>query len=258
MQTNLIYAEPWIHDPQVTAFFTTRSWNVSVPEERERMLGEAGLAALPAVTLKQVHGDGIVCIQQTDLTRLGLDRPSARVELADQDGLITNGKDLVLLTRHADCLPVYLVDAKRTAVGMVHAGWRGTNMGIAAKAALQMIQRLHVDPAEIEAWIGPGICQNCFETGPEVAESFRKNSPFAVDAFLRSGREDRVHIDLAGINASYLRSVGVTRIWQSGRCTCCETESFFSYRREGSGSGRMAAGICLRSTWNTNDQEETE
>lgn len=245
MQTNLIYADPWIHDPRVTAFFTTRAGNASVPEEREGMLREAGVSALPAVTLKQIHGDGIVCIQQSDLEGLGLSRLGARVELADQDGLITNVKDLVLLTRHADCLPVYLVDAKRTAVGMVHAGWRGTNLGISAKAALQMSQEFHIDPWDLEAWIGPGICQNCFEAGPEVAESFRKNSPFAVEPFLRSGREDRVHIDLAGINASYLRSVGVTRIWQSRRCTCCQAESFFSYRREGAVAGRMAAGICL-------------
>lgn len=246
MRTSLITPEPWQDEPRVTGFFTTRAGNASLLEDRERMLAEAGVAALPVVSLKQVHGDGIVSIRQTDLARLGLDHPGARVELADQDGLITDVSDLVLLTRHADCLPVYLLDEDRTTAGLVHAGWRGTNLGIAAKAAELMIREFHMDPSKLVAWVGPGICQDCFEAGPEVAEAFRvQERSFSIETYIRPGQGDRVHIDLAGINARALQSMGVTRIWQSGRCTCCEAEMFSSYRREGAGAGRMAAGICL-------------
>ena len=140
---------------------------------------------------------------------------------------------LALTMRYADCVPVLLYGAARRAVGIAHAGWRGTVLGVAAATAQLMIAELGCDPAELVAGIGPSIGPCCYQVGPEVVAEFRRAFPGEPVV----GAEDadgRAHVDLWRANAAQLAALGVTQIEQSGYCTCCHQELFFSHR----GSGR--------------------
>lgn len=175
------------------------------------------------------------------------------IQLPRTDGIITDREDVLLTTVHADCLPVWFYDAEHGAIGLVHAGWRGTLAGIAPKAVKLMQDTYGSDPAQIKAAIGPGISLCCFETGAEVIEAFRREWEFA-DRFAEpavqrpGGAEGKYYIDLKGINVEELLQAGIRRenIEVSEYCTCCMTENFASYRREGGTYMRMGAGICLK------------
>ena len=174
------------------------------------------------------------------------------------DGAITNQKGILLTTVHADCLPVWLYDEENQAIGLVHAGWRGTLAGIAPKAVKLMQETYGSDPAKIKAAIGPGISMCCFETGPEVIEAFREEWDFADfyaetaedhfgDDEIPESADGKYYIDLKGINTEELLEAGLQleNIEISRHCTHCEPDTFASYRREGGTYMRMGAGICL-------------
>ena len=174
------------------------------------------------------------------------------------DGVITNRKDVLLTTVHADCLPVWLYDEEHQAIGLVHAGWRGTLAGIAPKAVKLMQETYGSEPSKMKAAIGPGISMCCFETGPEVIEAFREHWDFADlyaetseehfgDEQVPDSAEGKYYIDLKGINTEGLLEAGLEleNIEISQHCTHCEPETFASYRREGGTYMRMGAGICL-------------
>lgn len=168
------------------------------------------------------------------------------------DGVITDQKNILLTTVHADCLPVWLYDEEHHAIGLVHAGWRGTLAGIAPRAVKLMQENYGSDPAKMKAAIGPGISLCCFETGPEVIEAFRAEWDFA-DKYAEpaerrpGGAAGKYYIDLKGINTEELLLAGLKleNIEISDHCTHCEPETFASYRREGGTYMRMGAGICL-------------
>jgi YfiH family protein len=174
------------------------------------------------------------------------------------DGVITDVKGVLLTTVHADCLPVWLYDEEHHAIGLVHAGWRGTLAGIAPKAVKLMQENYGSDPAKMKAAIGPGISMCCFETGPEVIEAFSEVWDFADyyaetaeehfgDDEIPESAEGKYYIDLKGINTEELLEAGLQleNIEISRHCTHCEPETFASYRREGGTYMRMGAGICL-------------
>jgi len=177
---------------------------------------------------------------------------SNNIRFPRTDGVITNRKDVLLTTVHADCLAVWFFDEENQAIGLVHAGWRGTLAGIAPKAVKLMKETYGSDPSKIKAAIGPGISRCCFETGPEVIEAFREEWDFA-DKYAepavkrQGGKEGKYYIDLKGINVEELLQAGLLRenIEVSGHCTHCEPDMFASYRREGGTYMRMGAGVCL-------------
>lgn len=181
-----------------------------------------------------------------------VDGQTKNIRFPRTDGIITNQKGILLTTVHADCLAVWLYDEEHRAIGLVHAGWRGTLAGIAPKAVKLMQETYGSDPAKMKAAIGPGISMCCFETGPEVIEAFREEWEFA-DKYAESaehrpdGVPGKYYIDLKGINVEELLQAGLMRenIELSQHCTHCEPETFASYRREGGTYMRMGAGICL-------------
>jgi hypothetical protein len=154
--------------------------------------------------------------------------------LGEGDGLISREPGLMVAVRTADCFPVVIADPARQAVAVVHAGWRGVVAGIVVRAAEQLrASGSGSDSRDFRAAIGPGIGSCCFEVGPEVAERF--------------GLQGRVKVDLAANLAEQLLRAGLARenIHQSGLCSYCRAEEFWSFRREGGAAGRMwsAAGV---------------
>lgn len=239
------YIEIFPQFKQVRGFFSLKGGaSVGYPYDRSDVFSEAGLADAVPVWLEQVHKDHIEIITK---------KPSKPLKLPDTDGLITNVKGVLLTTVHADCLPVYFFDPEKEVIGLVHAGWRGTAAGIAAKAAEMMGREFGCSMENISAYIGPGISKYCFETGPEVYEKFSASWSF-IDDFAKAAAPGmqaeaggKYYIDLKGINRRQLEDTGLApeHIETSRHCTCCEPELFCSYRREGGTYKRMGAGLCM-------------
>jgi YfiH family protein len=192
-----------------------------------RLAAETGFPAV--VHARQVHG--------SDVHRVGGARPAPDVPslLDPADGHVTDQSDVLLAVTTADCVPVFLVDVRRRAVGAVHAGWRGVAAGILENAAEAMSQAFGTRGDELRVHLGPAICGGCYEVGPEVFEALglpRPVSPTPVD--VRAVLADRAL--RFGILA---RNVSV-----STHCTRCTGSDLYSHR--GGDAQRQVGFIGIR------------
>jgi YfiH family protein len=215
--------------------------------------------SLPLVTLRQIHSDLIHRV--TAVPR----------SLLVGDGVVTDTPGLVLGVQTADCLPVILVDRKRKAVGVFHAGWRGTLRRIVEKGVGEMRRNFGCEPKDLQAAIGPGIRQCCFEVGPEVRVRFEAQFAHAGKLFREIKELDPVRekypmlfltarapghselpvqlfLDLAEANRLQLLGAGLSakNIHVSPLCTACRTDLLFSYRKQKGVTGRMMAAVGIR------------
>lgn len=198
----------------------------AVAENRRRIRAGFELPAEPA-WLSQVHGNRVV--------RLGA---SAVADPAD--GVVTREVGQVAVIQVADCLPVLFTARDGSVVGAAHAGWRGLAAGVLENTVAAM----DVPPAQLFAWIGPGIGFGHFEVGPEVREALLAATPAsaAAQAAFAANPRGRWQCDLALLARQRLKVLGLTGIHGGGWCTFADPERYFSHRRDGQ-SGRMAALI---------------
>jgi YfiH family protein len=212
----------------------------------------------PLVTLRQIHSDIIRFVD-----------PPPESQLAG-DGLITATPGLLLGIQTADCLPIILVDPKRRAVGVFHAGWRGTVKRIVEKGVGEMRRHFGSRARDLKAAIGPGIQACCYEVGEEVREKFESQFAYAEKLFREVEESDpvrekypmlfltarapghsvlpkKIFLDLVEANRQQLLAAGVPAksIEALPLCTNCRTDLLFSYRGEKGKTGRMmgVAGI---------------
>lgn len=160
-------------------------------------------------------------------------------QVAGCDALMTRTPGVVLTMRTADCLPIFFADLDREAVGLAHVGWRGLAASLPARMVAAFHHAYQSASDRLTVAIGPAIRACCYEVGPEFAARF--------GPFVRM-RGKRRTCDLIGAAIAQLVDGGVPRrrILDCGRCTGCETERWFSLRREGQGTGRMTSLIMLR------------
>jgi polyphenol oxidase len=209
----------------------------------------AALGGDPArvVSARQVHSDRVARVDDD-----GHNADDGRT-LDDADALITDVPSLLLMLRFADCVPVWLYDPGHHAIGLAHAGWRGTAQRIAAKTVRAMGAAFGSRPEDVIAGLGPAIGPCCFEVGPDVIEAVRRALPDAEAPVGRHGFgaivPDASHLDLWEANAVQLRDEGVRRIEVAELCTSCHVDAFFSHRREKGRTGRFAvvAGLAASS-----------
>ena len=186
-----------------------------------------------------VHGRRIVRVD-----REFLKEQPAYIEIEDCDGLVTDIENVTLTSTHGDCLPIYAYSPEKAAIGLAHAGWKGTAQGIASALIDSMVNSFGCDPAGIRAVIGPGIGRCHFEVSQDAVLEFRSNLSWA-DEFIFPGKaEGKYFIDLKGTNKRLLFNSGVRSIEVSPVCTYCDTENSYSYRRDGT-MNRMLAYIRL-------------
>ncbi len=183
--------------------------------------------------VKQVHGDGVLVV----------DEPQSGKELPAADGMITNRSGVGLVTVHADCVPVVLVDPVRRVIGAVHAGWKGTLAGIVPKTIARMEEEYGSRAVDCWAAIGPAIGGCCYRVSPERINLFREKWPL-LD--LTKASKESI-LDLAAINRRFLEDLGVKpgHIDQAGLCTACQGADFYSFRR-GQATGRMLSLIVMK------------
>lgn len=174
---------------------------------------------------EQVHGDAILYADKRDTQSAG-------------DALYTDIPGVIVGVKTADCVPILLTSS--IAVAAVHAGWRGTALRVAEKAARLLCERYALAPEDIAAHIGPCICQNCYETGPEVAEAL---GPEAAEYIRRRGA--KCFPDLRAVNAHWLRGVGVRDIRVSPDCTRCQSDQYWSHRVHGAARGFQISAAWL-------------
>ena len=108
------------------------------------------------------------------LLAMSLNVSAADNNFSDIDGLVTNVPGITLVTSYADCVPLYMVDPVKHAIGLSHSGWRGTVNRMGQETLRVMAREFGTDPKDVTACVGPSICQDCYEVGPEVIEQFAK------------------------------------------------------------------------------------
>lgn len=214
---------------------------------------------LPLVGAHTVHGGEVVRVERAegDDGDQG-DHPAwleplrARLRHTPADAMIAHQGGFALCWAYGDCAPVLLYDPRHRAFALIHAGWRGTAAGVVPNAIAAMAERYGSRPGELLAGVGPAIAACCYECGPEVREAFAAH-PLAGECARFEERRDadgttRLYLDVAGSNVAQLRASGVAaeHIEDSGYCTGCRTDLFYSHRREPKPSGRFAVAIGLR------------
>jgi hypothetical protein len=176
-------------------------------------------------------------------------KTSRQPVMGQADGLITRDPDIYLSMRFGDCAPLIFFDPAAQAVGLAHAGWRGTMQNVAGATVQAMVKQLGCRPEDIIAVIGPAIGPCCYEVGQEVMEAASRALVDAETLFHRNGKPDRAHFDLGEANRRQLQAAGVQRVIQSNLCTACRTDEFFSHRAERGHTGRFGVIIGLATTF---------
>jgi len=190
---------------------------------------------------KQVHGDEVLVVKSRDRHDFLDTSTTIKVvpvtTFTEADAYITNTKNLPIAIRTADCVPVFIFDPEHQAVGLAHAGWKGTFKGIAAKTAKLMQERYSSYFSDLKIVLGPSIRQCCYQVGPEFREFF--------PADLKE-RERHLYLDVVNSNRRQLLQLGVRpdNIFDCGLCTCC-SKNFFSHRRDGAKAARMISIMML-------------
>ena len=190
------------------------------------------------MTLRQVHGNKVVVLTETSDLPLVLGTPG--------DGLITNRPHLPLAVITADCFPVILTAPSLPAVGILHAGRKGTAARIIPAAIALMCQEFDVSAKAVFAAIGPGIGRCCYEVDEASAEPFLNQ--FGADGGVyRPSRPGHWYLDLQLAILLHLQAAGVPsrQVWSADLCTACHPEWFYSYRRDGPRSGRMLNVVMI-------------
>ncbi|AHE67491.1 peptidoglycan editing factor PgeF [Legionella oakridgensis] len=155
------------------------------------------------------------------------------------DAAITRDKTYPLAIMTADCLPIMLCDAQGTEIAAIHAGWRGLVNGIIENT----LAKMHSSSSDIMAWIGPAICQTCFEVGDDVWDVYVSRYPYTKEAFRKHNH--RWLANLPQMAELILNTCGIAAVYQSSACTLEHEKQFYSYRREAQ-TGRMATLIWFK------------
>jgi hypothetical protein len=171
-----------------------------------------GVGDWPVFTAQQIHGDKIAIVDAAGC--VGCDDKL----FPGCDGIITNQQGIVLGVYVADCCAVHLVDPKTPAIGLVHSGRKGTELGVVPNAIKQMIDRFGSDPANMIVQLSPCI------------------------------RPPHYELDFAAQIVRQCRALGVKEIHDPAVCTACDLERYYSYRAEKGKTGRMLALIGLNPT----------
>lgn len=196
-----------------------------IPALDDMLVLTAGNPWRSVVRNRQVHGS---------LTRIHADIPAGPQVVGEGDGHVTHVPGVLLTVTVADCVPVFIADPARRAVGLLHAGWRGVAAGVVRSGIEAMREAFGSSPADLAVHLGPAICGQCYEVGPEVFRALGEPAPATprpIDLRRIIGRR-------AGV-----AGVCVERVTASSECTLCGDGRYYSHRRGDAGRQRAFVGI---------------
>ncbi len=206
----------------------------NVTENLSRWHRAVGLDPSRTVDASQAQADRVAIVGLKD----------CGTRIPDVDALLTHDPGVTLMLRYADCVPILLLDPAHRAIGLVHAGWRGTVAKVTTKALQAMFDTYRTSPADVIACIGPSIGPCCYTVGSDVADQVR--AAFGQSELLTAdGANGIARLDLWKANAVQMRALGVQQIEIAGLCTAQRTDDFYSWRAEHGKTGRLAALLAL-------------
>ncbi len=189
------------------------------------------------VSCHLIHGADVLTINKANRQQV----------MGQADGLITSDPNIYLFLRFGDCTPLIFFDPIQHAIGLTHAGWRGTMKNAAGATVRAMVNQLGCRPKNIMAVIGPAIGPCCYEVGQDVIAAATETFVDSASLFThRNGNVDHAHFDMWEANRRQLAAAGVEQIIQTGLCTACRTDEFFSHRAEKGSTGRFGVIIGLK------------
>lgn len=262
---SIVYDFSTRHGGVSTGVYESLNLSFSTGDERDAVMENyriwcrsLGVDIAKTVLLSQAHTTNVVRVDETNCGQ-GL----LRGRMQEVDGMITNCKGVALVTYHADCVPLYFYDPVREAIGMAHAGWRGTVNSMAAVMIRKMGEEFGSVPADLYTRIGPCISQTYFECDRDVVDAViamplwgaQEGSP--VPGYDRCLPEKicyynpdtgKYHVSLSRLNRAVMQQAGVPaeHIDMADACTYEHEELFFSHRRMGSARGGQAALLMLK------------
>ena len=192
----------------------------------------------------QTHEDKIYKVTKEDKGK-GLLKDS---NIKGFDALITNEPEIVLTTFYADCVPIFILDPIKKAIGLAHSGWKGTVLEIGKKTILKMEEEYGTNPKDLLIGIAPSISLCCFQVDMPVVEKFKESIPFSEKYIFDDTEDGKFKIDLQNIIKESIISTGVLKdnIEISGICTMCNSHMFFSHRVMGDKRGSLAGIMSLK------------
>lgn len=216
--------------------------------ENFRRVGEAlNIRTDRMVYSKQTHTCNVKCVDDAHCG-MGVTRPA---DYSDVDALVTASRDVCLVTAYADCIPVIAVDPVTQTIGAAHAGWRGTVGKIAVRMIDVFCAEYGAKPADIYAFVGPGICKDCYEVGKDVATHFLNAYSEKEAALILHAKEaaGKFSLNLPMANVMNLKNAGLLleHIAVSDICTCCNCAVLFSHRATHGKQGILCNFISLTS-----------
>ncbi|CAI6020509.1 peptidoglycan editing factor PgeF [Cohnella sp. JJ-181] len=250
----------WSRFKGITAGFTGRGGGYSAPprvslntalhvgdEEHAVLANRRAIAAALGwpfeawTCAEQVHGSRVVRVTAEARGQGRLSRESA---IQDADALITDEPDVLLAMYFADCVPLYFYDPEHGALGLAHAGWKGTVLNVAASTVSAMAEAYGSDPAAMYAAVGPSIGECCYEVDEAVMSRVRDVVPDDRSFHVPSS-EGKSRLNLKEINKHLMIKAGIlpSRIEMSGWCTSCSADLFFSHRKQRGQTGRMMSWL---------------
>ncbi len=214
-----------------------RTNGTKLPDDWNRVASMFGIPPDRVVTVNQVHGSGIVLVD---------DRNYRSVKTLQADAMITRASGIAIGVETADCVPLLLVDPARRSVAAVHAGWKSTVRKIVALTVQKMRDEFGSAPEDMIAAIGPAIGPECYEVDEPVMGPVREAFPFWKE--IATPRvAGRWSLDLTQANRNELLQAGIPEgsIHALGLCTSCRRDLFYSYRAEGR-TGRVLSVIMIK------------
>ncbi|MFH1074877.1 MAG: peptidoglycan editing factor PgeF [Candidatus Firestonebacteria bacterium] len=188
----------------------------------------------PKITafVKQIHGSRVLEVKSEKF-----------VNGQEADGFVSAKNNYLLLIFTADCLPVFLYDVKNSFIGITHCGWKSTRKNIVGKA-VEKLKKKGSKVRDLRVVLGPRIRECCYEVSPEFALNFKAKYG-NKSIYMRGGK---LYFSLSDVVKLQLKKLKIPamNIEDTGACTCCDKKKYFSYRRDGSGTGRMVSGIMAR------------
>ncbi len=191
----------------------------------------------------------VATINQTHSDAIFVHTAERRASEADEgyDAHITDCSNTAIGVVTADCVPIIIADKVNKVIGAVHAGWRGTLKRIVQKTVKSMADNFGSRPQDMVAGIGPSIGPCCYEVDDEVAGPMKKEFKYA-ERYTIYKMKNKWHLDLQSINKEQLIEAGLIEgnINTTELCTACHSDLFYSYRRDGAGTGRMMAVVMIK------------
>lgn len=217
-------------------------WDVL--QNRNKLAASVNINISQFTFANQTHSSNIAII---DTAGKGKGSADCKTAIHNTDALICRTPGICICIQTADCVPLLLFDPVNHVIAAIHAGWRGTLKKITEATVLMMMHAFETHPSDLIGGIGPSNGPCCYEVGEDVVSEVKKSLSNPKDLIKPSHQKGKYIFDQWQANFNQLTGLGVKpeNIELSGICSQCQSDIFFSSRKDKGVTGRTASGIML-------------